>query len=108
MSIVWAAIWSIAFGFVTAAMVATAFRLLTRELPSFAMLGQGDLRALMAVPLLAITGPAVLARNSLRGRIIEQREWRWLAGAAVLVCGWSFVTGVFVLNAVLSVMQGLA
>jgi hypothetical protein len=102
MSVVFAAAWSIAFGFVFAGVVAAIYRLVTSEPPSFSLLSTGDARAVMSVPLLAVTGPAILARNSWRGRAIEGRGLGWIAAGGALAAGWSFVTGVFVLNIYLS------
>jgi hypothetical protein len=102
MSVMIAIGWSVAFGFVTAGFVAAVYRMFTSEQPSFSLLQTGDAKAMLAVPLLAVTGPAVLARNSWRGRVLEGRGWGWIAAGGALAGGWSFILGVFVLHFYLS------
>ncbi len=95
-------LWAIALGFVTAGILASCYRLITTQPMSFKLLTEGGpAGSLVALPLLAVTGPAVIARNAWRGRMIKGRAWGWMAASLVLVSVWSFIIGVYVLDVVI-------
>ena len=94
--------WAVVFGFVTAGILASLFHAVTRQPMSFRLLHEGGpAGSLIALPLLAVSGPVVIARNAWRGRRIEGRAWGWLLVSAVLVGGWSFCIGLYVLDLLL-------
>lgn len=96
-------IWAIAAGYVTAGILSSFYQWIAAKPLSFRLLVSDELRAsVIAVPLLALSGPAVLARNAWRGRIIEERAWGWIALSVAIIAGWSFVTGIAVLEALFS------
>jgi hypothetical protein len=100
-------LWAIAAGYVTAALATSSYQWLMDEAVSFRLLVTGGLAAsLAALPLLMLAGPAVIARNSWRGRRIEGRPLGFVALAGVIAAGWSFVTGVMVIEFLL-VIRGL-
>jgi hypothetical protein len=95
--------WATVAGYVTAGILASLYQLLTNEPMSFRLLVTGGLAAsLVSLPLLLFGGPAVIARNSWRGRIIEGRPLHFVVVAALIVMVWSFITGVFVLQFLLA------
>ncbi|MEO1198848.1 MAG: hypothetical protein AAFX39_06390 [Pseudomonadota bacterium] len=49
---------------------------------------------------LAFAGPAILIRNSVRGRRIENRPWKFVLGGCVIAAGWSFFSGTVILYGV--------
>lgn len=95
-------LWSVLFGFVTAGIVANCYHWLMARPMSFHLLFEGGaMGSLMALPLLAVTGPAVIARNAWRGRRIEGRAWAWIAVSGVLIAAWSFIIGLYILDMLL-------
>ena len=95
--------WACAAGFVTAGLFYSFYQLLTNSPVSFNMLMVGKmLNAVMAVPLLLFSGPMVIANNAWRGRVQEQRKWGWILASAAIVTTWSFLTGVLILEFILS------
>lgn len=96
------AFWSIAFGFVTAAILSSCFQWAMKRPMSFGMLTEnGPAGSLLVIPLLAISGPVVIARNTWRGRAVQGRAWGWVWLSMALVSGWSFVIGLYVLDLVI-------
>lgn len=94
-------VWAIAAGYVTAGLLASLYQLLTRNPVSFNLLFVGEMAmTLLAVPLLLLSGPVVIARNAWQGHIVQRRDWGWLAAAGLIVAVWSFLTGVIVLELV--------
>lgn len=92
-------LWSVCFGFVTAGIISNCYRAVTTRPISFRLLFEGGgTGMLLALPLLAISGPAVIARNAWRGRVIEGRAWGWLAASFFLVSLWSFLIGLYVVD----------
>lgn len=109
MSVLILLFWAVVAGYVTAGILASLYQWLTSEPVSFKLLVTGGLGAsLVAMPLLLLSGPAVIARNAWRGRVIEGRAWSWIMASAVIVAGWSFVNGVIVLEFLLSLRGGLS
>lgn len=101
-------LWAIGHGYVTAGILASCYRFCTTQPMSFRLLTEGGpAGALIALPLLALTGPAVIARNAWRGRTIEGRAWAWLAASLLLVSVWSFLIGLYVLDIVIRVHLAL-
>lgn len=91
--------WAITAGYVTSGLLSSLYQWLRAEPVSFRLLVSGGLGlSLIAMPLLVFAGPAVLARNVWRGRVIEGREWRWIVASAGIILCWSFITGVIVLE----------
>lgn len=101
-------LWAMPLGFVTAGILASFYRVVTTKPMSFRLLTEnGAAGSLIALPLLALSGPVVIARNAWRGRIIEGRAWGWIAVSAVLVAGWSFLIGLYVLDLMVKVRLAL-
>src|SRR5262245_55857534 len=92
--------WAVAAGFVTAGLFASSYQLLTNAPVSFRllMISEKMLTSILAVPILLFSGPMVIARNAMYGRILERREWGWILASAAIVTTWSFLTGVVILD----------
>ncbi len=92
---------AIVLGFALAGMTASAFQLLTQQPLSFRMLRAGGLNSALALPLLAISAPVIILRNTSRGRKFERRPIHFVALATIIACFWSLVFGKIVLKALL-------
>ena len=99
--------WAIAAGIVTAGLLSSLYRAVTSEPVSFRILMTGGLgTSMLAMPLLLLAGPAVIARNAWHGGVISSGAWAAATGAIVLT--WSFVNGVVVLEFLLALRGALA
>lgn len=93
--------YTIAVGFVTAGLIASLYQLMTNKQVAFELLYQRDTAAIPGVLTLVLAGPAVIMRNAIRGRLVENRPGHWLAVSTVLSAGWSFLQGIFILSVVI-------
>jgi hypothetical protein len=93
-----AAFQALLLGFAFAGLLTSAFQLIADRPPSFRMLNASGAAALAAVPLLILTAPIVILRNTLRGRRFERRPIIFIALATIIACFWSMVSGGLVLK----------
>ncbi len=84
---------SMALGFATAGLLASAFHLIASRPASFRMLGYGLWLSLLSVPFLAFAAPAIIMRNTLRGRRIENRPMLFVMSATIIALIWSLMSG---------------
>lgn len=84
---------SLALGFAFAGLLAAGYRALTNEPASFKLLQGGGLGAVLAVPFLAFAAPAIIVRNTIRGRRIEKRRFEFVFLATFLASVWSLFSG---------------
>lgn len=98
--------YTVAVGFVAAGLIASGYQLVTNKQISFELLFQRSSLAVLAVIVLVIAGPAVIMRNAIRGRLVENRPGHWLAMSTLLSAGWSFLQGVFILSILVSAHSG--
>ena len=91
-------IYTIAVGFVTAGLIGSVYQLVTNKQVSFELMFQRNRAAVLNVLTLVLAGPAVIMRNAIRGRLIENRPGHWLALSTLISAGWSFLQGVFILS----------
>lgn len=98
--------YTIAVGFVAAGLISSGYQLVTNRQISFELLFQRSSLAVFAVIALVIAGPAVIMRNAIRGRLVENRPGHWLAMSTLLSAGWSFLQGVFILSILVSARSG--
>ena len=71
----WQNLLSLALGFAMAGLFTSAYQLATSKVPSFGMLSTGPSpQAFAAVPLLMITAPFLIMRNTLLGQRQELRD----------------------------------
>ncbi len=95
--------YTIAVGFVAAGLIASFYQLLTSRPVAFEILFNRGPAAVVSVFALVLAGPAVIMRNAIRGRLIENRSGHWLALSTVISAAWSFLQGVFILSFVIAV-----
>jgi hypothetical protein len=93
-----AAFQALLLGFAFSGLLASAFQLVAQRPPSFRMLLGKDASAIAAVPLLALTAPVIILRNTLRGRRFERRPVLFVALATIIACFWSMACGGLVLK----------
>jgi hypothetical protein len=85
---------ALALGFAVAGLIASGFRLATDRLPSFSMLSVGPRPATFAmVPVLILSAPFLIMRNTLRGRQIEGRRFEFVFLATLIAGFWSLMSG---------------
>jgi len=85
---------AIAFGFAVAGLCASGYRLFQLNLPSFRLLEAGPMATRFAVvPLLVVSAPFLIMRNTLRGRIYEKRSAGFVMIATVVAALWSLMSG---------------
>lgn len=89
---------ALGLGFAVAGLAAALYRALRDEPVSFHLLLVGGPVSVAAIPLLAITGPAVIMRNTVRGRRYEQRKAHFVAAATVFASLWSIAIGYLVMR----------
>jgi hypothetical protein len=89
---------ALGLGFAVAGLVTAVYRAFREEHPSFSLLLIGGPVSLAAIPLLAVAGPAIIMRNTMRGRRYEKRKVHFVAAATVLASLWSISIGYLVMN----------
>lgn len=89
-------------GIVTAGLTSSFYRLVANKPPSFSVLTAPLPEVVTGMATLVFAGPAVIMRNAVRARVIEQRAWVWMALSASIATFWSFMSGIFVLSLILA------
>lgn len=85
---------ALALGFAAAGLCSSAFRLATSRLPSFALLSSGPRpSAFAALPLLIVSAPFLIMRNTLLGRRQESRRFEFVFLATLIAGFWSLMSG---------------
>ncbi len=92
---------AIFLGFALAGVTASAFQLLTHKPLSFRMLTDGGTFSAVFVPLLAVSAPVIILRNSARGRRFEKRSVHMVALSTIIACFWSMAFGKLMMNWIL-------
>lgn len=89
---------AIALGFAFAGLIAAVYHAFRHEHVQFELLLTGGGKTVAAIPLLAAAGPAVIMRNTLRGRKYERRKVHFVAIATALASLWSMAIGYQLMN----------
>lgn len=89
---------ALGLGFAVAGLVTAIYRAVREEHPSFGLLLIGGPTSLAAIPLLAVAGPAIIMRNTVRGRRYEKRKVHFVAAATILASLWSIMIGYLVMT----------
>lgn len=89
---------ALALGFALAGLVMALYRAARDKPPSFDLLLIGGPATVAAIPLLALAGPAIIMRNTLRGRRYEKRKAHFVALATILASLWSIGIGYLLLG----------
>jgi hypothetical protein len=93
--------YALALGFAWAAVLATGYQAATKRPASFRLLQRGPRPSTFAaIPFLAFAAPFIIMRNTLRGRLLEQRRFEFVMAATVLAGFWSLMTGTVVVMAI--------
>lgn len=85
---------ALALGFAMAGLFSSAYQLITSRLPTFGLLSSGpSATTLAAVPLLIVSAPFLIMRNTLLGRQQEGRRFEFVFLATLLAGFWSLMSG---------------
>jgi hypothetical protein len=84
---------SLALGFAVSGLLVALYRVLADKPASFRLLQTGGLAAVLAVPFLAFAAPAIIVRNTIRGRRIENRRFEFVFLATTIALFWSLMSG---------------
>jgi len=85
---------ALAFGFAAAGLCSSGYQLVTSRLPSFAQLSSGPSATTIAtVPLLVVSAPFLIMRNTLLGRREEDRRFSFVFLATLIAGFWSLMSG---------------
>jgi|SRR5208282_2164600 len=97
---------AIAIGFAMAGLCACGYRLFGMHFPSFHLLEAGPMTArFAAVPLLIVSAPFLIMRNTLRARRIERRRVEFIVIATVIAGLWSLMSGTAVVLALQALLN---
>ena len=97
---------AIIVGFAVAGLTASAFQFVMQRPLSFRELLSRNATLALALPLLAVSAPVIILRNTQRGRRFERRPMHFVAIATIIACLWSLVFGQLVLKALLQFIGG--
>lgn len=89
---------SLVFGFACAGLLASAFEYLTQRRASFHLLERGNALSVACVPLVVLSAPYIILRNTIRGRRFERRPIPFVMVATMIACVWSMLSGRVLLN----------
>jgi len=85
---------ALALGFAAAGLSCSAYQLATSRLPSFGLLSAGpSATAIAAVPLLMLSSPFLIMRNTVLGRRQEGRRFEFVFLATLIAGIWSLMSG---------------
>src|SRR5262245_56053542 len=85
---------ALALGFAVAGLCASTYRLVTDRLPTFGVLSNGPrTTALAALPLLIVSAPFLIMRNTLLGARQEARRFEFVFLATLIAGFWSLMSG---------------
>lgn len=91
-------LFSLVFGFAVAGLCASGYRLATDKMPSFSLLSAGARPSTVAVvPLLMLSAPFIIMRNTLLGRRQEARRFEFVFLATLIAGFWSLMSGIVVI-----------
>lgn len=95
---IYSVLFAVAIGFTAGGLIGSLHQLITSRPASFRAVGGGFASGAWAVLVIVFGGPMILMRNAIRGRLIEGRPVPWLAATTAIATGWSFVSGVVLLQ----------
>ena len=91
---------ALALGFAVGGLSASGYRLATSRLPTFGMLQAGPSAGTFAmVPLLVLSAPFLIMRNTLLARRQEGRRFEFVFMATLIAGFWSLMSGVVLVMA---------
>jgi hypothetical protein len=84
----------LALGFAVGGLSSSTYQLFTSRLPSFGLLNSGPSAAAIAsLPLLMLSAPFLIMRNTLRGRREEGRRFEFVFLGTLIAGFWSLMSG---------------
>jgi len=87
-------VFALALGFAVAGMCSSGYRLATSRLPSFSQLSAGPGPAALAVvPVLVVSAPFLIMRNTILGTAQEGRRFEFVFLATLIAGFWSLMSG---------------
>ena len=87
-------LFAVAFGFAVAGMCSSGYRVATDRLPSFSQLSDGPRPATFAaIPLLVVSAPFLIMRNTILGTRQEGRRFEFVFLATLIAGFWSLMSG---------------
>ena len=87
-------LFALALGFAVAGMCSSGYRLVTSRLPSFSQLSAGPrAAAFAAIPLLVVSAPFLIMRNTILGSQQEGRRFEFVFLATLIAGFWSLMSG---------------
>lgn len=92
-------LYALAFGFAFAGMLCSGYQVFAERPASFSLLNATRLRALGAIPFLVFAAPFIILRNTVRGRIHEDRNIGFVTIATVIAGLWSLFAGTAAIEA---------
>jgi hypothetical protein len=92
-------LYALAFGFAFAGMLCSGYQVFAERPASFSLLNATRLRALSAIPFLVFAAPFIILRNTVRGRIHEDRNIGFVTIATVIAGLWSLFAGTAAIEA---------
>jgi hypothetical protein len=88
---------ALALGFAVAGLCSSAYQLATSRLPTFGLLSAGpSAAAVAAVPILMLSAPFLIMRNTLLARRQEGRRFEFVFLATLIAGFWSLMSGMVV------------
>ena len=91
---------ALALGFAVAGLASSAYQLVTSRLPSFSLLNGGPTAVTFAaVPLLIVSAPFLIMRNTVLGRVQEGRRFQFVFIATLIAGFWSLMSGMVLVMA---------
>ena len=88
---------ALALGFAVAGLSTSAYQLATSRLPTFGLLSTGpSAAAIAAVPLLMLSAPFLIMRNTVLGRRLEGRRFEFVFLSTLIAGFWSLMSGLAV------------
>ncbi|HYC15978.1 MAG TPA: hypothetical protein VEC94_02120 [Pseudolabrys sp.] len=87
-------LFALLLGFAVAGMCSSGYRVITSRLPSFNQLSTGPgAEAFAAIPVLVVSAPFLIMRNTILGRQQEGRRFEFVFLATLIAGFWSLMSG---------------
>jgi hypothetical protein len=87
-------LFALLLGFAVAGMCSSGYRVVTSRLPSFNQLSAGPGAATFAaIPVLVVSAPFLIMRNTILGRRQEGRRFEFVFLATLIAGFWSLMSG---------------
>jgi hypothetical protein len=92
-------LFALVLGFAVAGMCSSGYRVFTSRLPSFNQLTAGPgAEALAAVPVLVVSAPFLIIRNTILDRRQEGRRFEVVFLATLIAGFWSLMSGIVIID----------